>query len=373
MKTLRHEVKSNLLRELNLVRYCLEVNMEEESTIKLQAIRTKSNKNLETSGETIILDETNWKKNSKLWPILQILSFTAALIFSVYIPTKQLVKLQPYRILLIVIIGFFIARNTISLFSNKIKAVNNHQAQFYFAVGMILILWDGLTTKSNFLQLPFFPSLGQILQVMVEDAYTLLISTAFSMRLLILGFTIGTILGLVSGVLIGWFREWNYWLFPVIKVMGVIPATAWIPISMFIFPSSFYAQIFLIVLCVWFPVAYMTSGGIVNIQKSYFEAARTLGADEKFLIFKIAIPGAMPSIFTGVYTATGISFATLVVSEIIGAKAGLGWYINWAKSWSNYAKVYASIIVMAIVFSIVMSIIFKIRDRVLIWQKGLLK
>jgi NitT/TauT family transport system permease protein len=155
--------------------------------------------------------------------------------------------------------------------------------------------------------------------------------------------------------------------------MGVIPVTAWIPIMMFIFPSSFYAQIFLIVLCVWFPVAYMASNGIVNIEKSYFEAARTLGANERFLIFKIAIPGAMPSIFTGIYTATGISFATLVVSEIIGAKAGLGWYINWAKSWSNYAKVYASIIVMAVVFSIVMAIIFKIRDRVLIWQKGLLK
>jgi NitT/TauT family transport system permease protein len=346
--------------------------MNEESTIKLSVTHSEPSKNSDVSKKDVI-DETNWKKDSKVWPILQVLAFAGALIFSIIIPTKQLVDLKPYRIFLILVIVFFIMRNIFALFNNKIKAVNNHQAQFYFAVGLILILWDSLTTKSNFLQLPFFPSLGQIMQVMVEDAYTLLISTIFSMRLLIIGFTIGTILGLVSGVLIGWFRQWNYWLFPVIKIMGVIPVTAWIPISMFIFPSSFYAQIFLIVLCVWFPVAYMTSGGIVNIQKSYFEAARTLGANEKFLIFKIAIPGAMPSIFTGIYTATGISFATLVVSEIIGAKAGLGWYINWAKSWSNYSKVYASIIVMAIVFSIVMAVIFKIRDRVLIWQKGLLK
>ena len=142
---------------------------------------------------------------------------------------------------------------------------------------------------------------------------------------------------------------------------------------MFIFPSSFYAQIFLIVICVWFPVAFMTSSGIENLPKSYFEAAKTLGAKDDFLIFNVAILGAMPSIFIGIYTATGLSFATLVVSEMIGAKAGLGWYINWAKGWSNYAKVYASIIIMAIVFSIVMAIIFKIRDKVLVWQKGLLK
>lgn len=342
-----------------------------ENIIELSAVRTLSkNKNM---GNKAAADEKNWKKVSPVWPFLQILSFITAFVISIFVPTKQLVNLNPYRIFLLLVITFFVVRSIISVFNNKVKVINEHQAQFYFAVGLILILWDSLTTKSNILPLPFFPGLGQILQMMTEDALTLLISTLYSMRLLVIGFTIGTVIGLVTGVLIGWYRQWNYWLFPIIKVMGVIPATAWIPIAMFIFPSSFYAQIFLIVLCVWFPVAYMAGGGIENIQKSYFEAARTLGADEKFLIFKIAIPGAMPSIFTGIYTATGISFATLVVSEIIGAKAGLGWYINWAKSWSNYAKVYASIIVMAIVFSIVMAVIFKIRDRILIWQKGLLK
>jgi len=318
-------------------------------------------------------DEINWKSESTVWPILQIISYIAALSVSFLLPTTQNVNLLPYRIFLLAVIIFFIGLFIISLFNQKIKAKNSHNAQFYFVIGLVFILWDLFTTKFDILPLPFFPSFAQILQVMTEDYITLLISMAFSLRLLVVGFSIGVVVGVVTGVLIGWYKEWNYWLFPIIKVMGVIPAVAWIPITMFIFPSSFYAQVFLIVLSVWFPVAYMTCTGIQNIQKSYFEAARTLGANESFLIFKIAIPGAMPSIFTGIYTATGISFATLVVSEMIGAKAGLGWYINWAKGWSNYAKVYASIIVMAILFSIVMAIIFKIRDRVLIWQKGLLK
>lgn len=347
--------------------------MKEENILDLPAIRAETKVKNKAGSNIKINNDMYWKKSSAVWPVLQITAFIAALAVSLVFPTKQLVDVNPYRIFLILVIAFFVLRLIYAQFNSKIKAANSHQAQFYFVVGLILILWDTLTTKTNYLPLPFFPSLAQILQVMVEDAFTLLISTLYSMRLLVIGFITGTAIGLVSGVLIGWYKQWNYWLFPVIKVMGVIPATAWIPITMFIFPSSFYAQIFLIVLCVWFPVAYMASGGIANIQKSYFEAARTLGADEKFLIFKVAIPGAMPSIFTGIYTGTGVSFATLVVSEIIGAKAGLGWYINWAKSWSNYAKVYASIIVMAIVFSIVMALIFKIRDRVLIWQKGLLK
>lgn len=343
------------------------------TTFELKAKENNSERKANTVAKVKVVDDINWKPKSVVWPILKIISFIAALGISLLLPTKQEVNLTPYRIFLLISIVFFVGGYIFSFFNEKINAKNNHNAQLYFAIGVTLIIWDISTTKFNLLPLPFFPSFAQILQVMVEDYQTLIISTVFSMRLLVIGFTIGTVIGLISGVLIGWYRQWNYWLFPVIKVMGVIPATAWIPITMFIFPSSFWAQVFLIVLCAWFPVAFMTCTGIENIQKSYFEAAKTLGANEKFLIFKIAVPGAMPSIFTGIYTATGVSFATLVVSEMIGAKAGLGWYINWAKGWSNYAKVYASIIIMAIVFSIIMAIIFKTRDKVLIWQKGLLK
>lgn len=326
-----------------------------------------------SSSKSKILDKVNWKPSSIIWRMINILIFILAFIISFIIPVKQNVVLEPYRFFLLIVIAYFIVINIISVFNSKIKAKVNHKAQLYSGVGGLLIIWDLLTTKSNTLPLPFFPGFAQILQVMVEDYKTLIISTGHSMRLLVIGFTIGTIFGVVTGVLIGWYRQWHYWVFPIVKIIGVVPATAWIPIVMFIFPSSFYAQIFLIVICVWFPVAFMTLSGIESLPKSYFEAARTLGAKEDFLIFNVAIPGAMPSIFTGIYTATGISFATLVVSEMMGAKAGLGWYINWAKGWSNYAKVYASIIIMAIVFSVVMMIIFRLRDRVLIWQKGLLK
>jgi NitT/TauT family transport system permease protein len=318
-------------------------------------------------------DTVNWKPKSKVWPILQIIAFVAALVENIALPTVQIVKVFPYRIMLILFIAYLGIEYVISFFNEKLSAQANHKSQFYFAIGVGFIIWDILSTKTNILPLPFFPGPAQIVQVLVEDAGTLLISTLYSMRLLVLGFVAGTLLGLVSGILIGWYKQWYYWFFPVLKIIGVVPAVAWIPVAMSLFPSTLISEVFLIVLCVWFPVAFMACGGIENIPKSYFEAAKTLGADEKFLIFKIAIPGAMPSIFTGIYTATGLSFTTLVVSEMLGAEAGLGWYINWAKGWSNYAKVYAAIVIMAVVFSIVLAIIFKIRDRVLIWQRGLLK
>jgi NitT/TauT family transport system permease protein len=117
----------------------------------------------------------------------------------------------------------------------------------------------------------------------------------------------------------------------------------------------------------------MMAQGISSTPKVYFEAAKTLGADNRFLLFRVAVPHALPALFTGVMTATAFSFTTLIVSEMVGAKAGLGFYINWAKGWGAYAKVYGAIIIIAVEFAVILSLIGKLRASVLRWQKGTVK
>jgi NitT/TauT family transport system permease protein len=69
----------------------------------------------------------------------------------------------------------------------------------------------------------------------------------------------------------------------------------------------------------------------------------------------------------------GTSFLTLVVAETVGVKSGLGWYVGWAQGWAEYGKVYAALVIMAVFFSTIMTALFKVRDRVLVWQKGTIK
>jgi NitT/TauT family transport system permease protein len=156
-------------------------------------------------------------------------------------------------------------------------------------------------------------------------------------------------------------------------MLGPIPATAWIPVALTVFPTSFSASVFLVALAVWFPVTIMSSSGIAGVPNAYFDVARTLGADNRFLIFKVAIPAALPLIFIGLFMGLTTSFLALIVAEMLGVKAGLGWYISWAQSWAEYDKVYAVLIIISFVFSNLITILFKIRDRVLIWQKGVVK
>jgi NitT/TauT family transport system permease protein len=117
----------------------------------------------------------------------------------------------------------------------------------------------------------------------------------------------------------------------------------------------------------------LSASGVSNTRASYLDVARTLGAGRGYLIFRVAIPAAMPSIFIGLFMGLGSSFLTLVVAESLGVKAGLGWYIDWARNYAEYSKVYAALVIMAVFFSTIMTVLFKVRDWVLVWQKGVIK
>ena len=117
----------------------------------------------------------------------------------------------------------------------------------------------------------------------------------------------------------------------------------------------------------------LTSSGIANVRLSYLDVARTLGAGRLYLIFRVAIPSALPNIFVGLFMGLGASFLTLIVAETVGVKAGLGWYLAWQQGYAEYAKVYAALLIMAVFFSTLMTLLFKVRDRVLKWQKGVIK
>jgi NitT/TauT family transport system permease protein len=323
----------------------------------------------------VVPDEFNvyWKPKSKIWFFASVFSLVLALVISIIMPNVQLINILPYQVFLIGITVILVSLWIVSIYTDSLRKILYQKSQFIFAVGIILTILDLLTTKSGVFKLPFFPGPAQVLAVIVKEKDTLLISTYYSMRLFFVGLIAGILLGIITGILIGWYREWNYWLFPVIKISGVIPAVAWIPIAIVIFPNSFSTGVFLIAIASWFSVAFMVASGISSTPKVYYEAAKILGANEGFLLFHIAIPNAVPSIFTGISTATGFAFLTLIVSEMVGAKAGLGWYINWAKAWSAYDKVYASIIIMAVAFSIILAVLTAFRNYVLRWQRGIVK
>lgn len=310
------------------------------------------------------------------WRILLAMPVAAVIALAVHLTAASNMmpaEARSYSILLAIVLGFSIAAAALQPMWDGLRRWLCDTAPILAAAVVLLTLWEIATAWLRWLPMPYFPGPAGVLQSLINDRALIFDSTWHSLLLLLGGYALGVTVGLVTGVCIGWFQPARYWGMPVLKIVGPIPATAWIPLAMVVSPNATFSAVGLIALAVWFPVTMLTASGISNTRASYLDVARTLGANRAYLIFRVAIPAAMPNIFIGLFMGLGASFLTLVVAETVGVKSGLGWYVQWAQGWAEYGKVYAALVIMAAFFSTIMTMLFKVRDRVLVWQKGVIK
>ncbi len=322
--------------------------------------------------------------------LLTVSGFVIAVAVNIFFPQKAAVEIKNYtlsifglnigltmndlyRALLVGLILIYTVSAIRSLADKDKRKKFCKNAAFRSALGLALAVWDIGGTKLQIFAQPFFPGPAQVAEAYLADGEYVLQNTLYSLRLYSAGFSCGVLLGVGTGILIGWFPKVYYWVYPVLKITGVVPAVAWMPFALTLLPNSFTAAVFLIVICAWFQIAFLTAQGIQSTPKQNYEAARILGSDHVDLIFHVAVPHAMPDIFTGITSANAMAFTTLVMSEMLGQPGGLGYYINQSKVWSAYYKVLAAIVIMAVLFSLINHIIGRIQKHTLRWQEGVVK
>lgn len=308
--------------------------------------------------------------------VLPILSIALALILDIVLPDnlQHPAAEHPYFIWLLgAALVVYLIFYAVSFFRPSLREKLEYKAYFYAGAALFLNILNLLTVKFAILPVLYFPSLDRVFGVLFEDSAFLAKCLAYSARLLFIGWFCGAIVGMLTGIAIGFNKTFSYWVQPLVRVLGPIPSTAWIPIVLIAFPSAVSASAFLIALAVWFPTTVLTSSGIAAIPNAYFKVSSTLGAGSFYRIAKVGIPAAMPHMFLGLFNGTCSSFITLVTAEMLGAKYGIGWYINWQKEMMAYANVYAGLIIIAVTFFILITLLFQFRDHVLAWQKGVIK
>jgi NitT/TauT family transport system permease protein len=298
-----------------------------------------------------------------------------AALLIVYLPnaTRLWPMTQGLANLCLIMTGLILLAVVAGRWSQRVVTRTHTLGPWLIALPVLLTIWELLTAKFGVLPVPFFAPPQALLDVYVEDWPRLADSLFHSAILLGSGVAVGALTGFIAGVAIGWSRSIGYWLHPVLRILGPVPSTALLPLCFFLFPSSWSASVFLIALATWFPVTVLTWSGVSSVDKAYYDVARTLGAKQGFLIFKVAIPAALPHVFVGLFMGLGASFSTLVVAEMMGVKSGIGWYLQWAQGWAAYANMYAALLIMALACSGLISALFLIRDRLLAWQEGAMK
>ncbi|BBP04759.1 ABC transporter permease [Sulfuriferula plumbiphila] len=162
--------------------------------------------------------------------------------------------------------------------------------------------------------------------VMRQSDY--LLSWTNSSKRVFFGFVIAAVLAITIGVPMGMSRKFKDMVFPVFEVIRPIPPLAWLPISILFWPSSEMTMVYLTFLGAFFPILINVLAGIDNIDIRYIQAALSLGASKRSLFWKILVPGALPSLFTGLTIAVAITWEVVIAAEMASGDNGLG-YLTW--------------------------------------------
>ncbi|AKK01160.1 MULTISPECIES: ABC transporter permease [Pseudomonas] len=155
------------------------------------------------------------------------------------------------------------------------------------------------------------------------------------------GYGAAVLTGVALGLAIGRSKWAEDLLLPPLEVLRPIPAVAWIPLAILMFPSSELSMVFITFTGALFPILLNTVHGVEAVDRRLIASAKSLGAGRCAILLEVILPGAAPSIITGLAIGMGTSWFCLVTAEMIAGQYGIGYY-----TWSSYTvQNYADIVV----------------------------
>jgi NitT/TauT family transport system permease protein len=187
-----------------------------------------------------------------------------------------------------------------------------------------------------------------------EAASTLLLSPKLSSHVgaslfrVFAGYGLAALLGIGLGLAIGRSRLAEHTLMPPLEVSRPIPAVAWIPLSILMFPSAEFSMIFITFTGALFPILLNTIHGVEGVDHRLIASAQSLGAGRLPIFREVIVPAAGPSIVTGLAIGMGTSWFCLVSAEMISGQFGIGYYTWEAYTLQNYADIIVGMIFIGV-------------------------
>lgn len=183
------------------------------------------------------------------------------------------------------------------------------------------------------------------------------------------GFGVAALLGIALGLVIGRSRRLEDTLLPPLEVMRPIPGVAWIPLAILMFPSSELSMIFITFMGALFPVLLNTIHGVEAIDRRLIASSRSLGAGRWSVFAEVVLPGALPSVVTGLAIGMGTSWFCLVTAEMIAGQYGIGYYTWESYTLQNYADIVVGMLFIG-AFGMASSGLIKLLGRLLMpWYR----
>ena len=241
------------------------------------------------------------------------------------------------------------------------------------ALALGVVLWHYATENDlnwyvNFENVPSPELVGTVLLGHLQDS-EFYVHIGVSMGRILQGYAAATALGIVLGLVMGRMRLARDLLMPYIEVLRPIPAVAWIPLAILMWPTEESSIIYITFLGAFFPIVLNTLHGVEQTPEALVRASQSLGASRAAVFRHVVIPAALPSIAAGLAIGMGVSWFSLLAGEIISGQYGIGYFTWDAYSLINYQDIVVGMLVIGFLGTGSTAAVRLATRPMLAWQK----
>jgi ABC-type nitrate/sulfonate/bicarbonate transport system permease component len=234
---------------------------------------------------------------------------------------------------------------------------------------VLLALWEALA-RAGAIDSRFFPEPSRIWDAArkLVASGELMLHLQASLYRILAGFAIGALVGIPVGLALGSFRLARVMFDPILSGLYVIPKIAILPLLMLIFGLGEGSKVAIVALGTFFVVAINSLAGVRQVEPILIEAGRNFGARGLNMFRHVILPGALPSIFTGLRLGAGTALLVIIAAEFVAANEGIG-YLIW-RSWSTLVteNMFVGFVVIAILGIALAWLIQQAARLVMPWQ-----
>ena len=226
----------------------------------------------------------------------------------------------------------------------------------------------GLTLYVRFEQIPGPLKVGEALINQLQHvAFYLHIGA--SLRRIAISYSLAAGIGIALGLLMGRSRFIRDLIFPYVEILRPIPGVAWIPLAILLWPTEEGSIIYITFLGALFPIILNTLHGVEQTPEVLVRAAQSLGASRMCIFRHVVLPGALPSICTGLAIAMGVSWFSLLAGEIISGQYGIGYFTWNAYSIINPPDIIVGMLTIGLLGAATTALVYLITRPALAWQR----
>jgi len=240
----------------------------------------------------------------------------------------------------------------------------------WYSVPLLLVAYE-LLSRSGLVSSRTLPSLVRI----GGDLWSYLASgvlfyhAGISLYRAAFGFALALVAGVVLGTLMGRSRWVEALIEPIFSFGYPIPKISLYPVFLMVFGLGTGSKVALVFLECLYPIAVHAYSGMRSADRVLVWAGRTMGASERQLFWKVLIPTALPTLFSGLRIALPVALIVTIITELIGESRGLGYFVTFQTASFEYARALAAFVVIAVIGFCLDRLLLVLRNRIIFWQK----